>query len=103
GQLAEFQDILRVVRDLAALQKLFDAQDELARAEWFGDVIIGAQFQAKNSVNLGGFGGHHNDWDGDRGRVSAKHLANFQAVDLRQHQIEQNQTGDGGTGGAERL
>ena len=70
-----------------------DAGDQGLGAEWFGDVVVGSQFQADDGVRFLGFGGQHDDGE-HRGLWSrSKAFTDFEAVDLGQHQIEDDQIG----------
>src|ERR1035437_9911457 len=75
-------------RGPAALQDLFHAQNQLARAEGVGDVIVRTQLQADDAVHLRRFGGEHNDGNAGGGGVAAQHFADFQPIDFGQHQVE---------------
>jgi len=60
---------------LTAFQELFDAQNQLTRAEGFGDVIIGAELQTQDAVHLSRSGSDHHDGDPRRPRVTPQRLA----------------------------
>ena len=66
-----------------------DAGCKLANAERFGDVIVGAEIEAANSVFLTCAGRQENDWDA--GEVSAfpDLAADFKAAMPGNHDVEQ--------------
>src|SRR4051812_12259131 len=64
------------------------ARDELADAERFADVVIRAEIQADQAIDLLHLGGHHHDGNVGEGAQLAAHL---QAVAAGQHEIEQDQ------------
>jgi hypothetical protein len=74
-----------------AAQNGADAQDELARAERLCHVIVRAEFQADDAIDLLRFRGQHQDWDMSRGPIGLENLADFQARHFRQHQIENDE------------
>ncbi len=81
----------------AAAQYRLHAQDQLARAEGLGDVIVGADLQAQDAVVLVATGGKHDD----RHRPLPPHPpAHLQAVHAGEHQVEHDQVGPvrGGAG-----
>ena len=47
--------------DSRAAEDGFDASEEDGFREGFGDVIVGAHFEAFDDVFLGGFSGEHDD------------------------------------------
>ena len=70
-----------------------DAGNQGFGAEWFGDVVVGSQLQANDGVRFLGFGGQHDDGE-HRGLWSrSKAFTDLDPVDLRQHQVEDNQIG----------
>src|SRR5579859_4908831 len=84
----------------AAAQDGLDPQDQLARAERLGDVVIGAELQAGDPVLLARLGGQHEDGHGSgRAQLASDGLAGH----VRQAEIEHHQVrGDRGRQG-ERL
>ena len=70
-----------------------DAGHQGLGAEWFGDVVVGSQFQTDDGVRLLGFGGQHDDGEHRGCRSRSKAFADLEAVDLRQHQVEDDQVG----------
>ena len=71
----------------------FDTGDERLRAEGFGHVVVGPQFQSYDGVRFFGFGGQHNDGNHGGFRSRPQSFADLKAVDLRQHQVEDDQVG----------
>ena len=69
-------------------QEIADAEDEFPGAKGFRQIIVSAQFQAQHSIDLTGLGRQHDDENGRRSRVSPEHPADFQAVDLGEHDIQ---------------
>ena len=69
-----------------AAQDRVDARDELARVEWFRDVIIRTHFKTDDPIDLLAFGREHDDRNGVAG--AAQTPANGKAVLSRQHQVE---------------
>jgi len=73
----------------SAAQNRFDASDELADAERFGDVVVGSQFQAEDFVKLGAPGAQH--YYGNINASVAKVLAEVEAVHSGEHDVEEYQ------------
>lgn len=73
---------------LAAAQKRADAGDQLAHAEGLGEVVVAADFQADDLVQLGVAGGK--EQHGGRG-LRAQAAAQLVAVHARQHDIQDKQ------------
>src|SRR5207249_4707317 len=90
---AVFDQLRRFLLLGGAAEDRFDAGDQFARAERFGDVVISAHFEANDAVGFGGAGGEH-----DQGRVggavfSAQAAADLKAIDAGHHQVEDDQVG----------
>jgi hypothetical protein len=71
-----------------------DARQQFARLEWFGQVIVGTQFKADDAVHRVALGGQHQDrraglFAGQRTDAAA----HVQAVDVREHQVQDHQIG----------
>jgi hypothetical protein len=62
---------------------------QLTDAEGFGQVVVGAELQAEHAVELGGLGRRHQDRH--VARPGAQALADLQAVQAGQHQVEDHQ------------
>ena len=68
----------------------FDAGDDFAWVEGFGDVVIGTELQPDDFVDVVVAGGEHQD--GEIGVVASSHAAaDVPAVDAGQHQVEDEQ------------
>ena len=74
---------------LRAPQQRFHARPQLARAEWLGDVIVRAHFEAHDAVGFLAPRGQHQDRQAIERLIAADFLADFEARKLRQHQVEQ--------------
>ena len=77
------------LRQLSAAQNGFDSRHQLKDAERFRDVVVGAYFQSNHAVELGGFGGQHEDRDILRSLAEAP--ADLQAINAGQAKIENYQ------------
>ena len=76
---------------IPAPQNRFDARNEFARVEWLGQVIVRAEFETEDLVDIFVAGGEHENRGGViRGAQSA---ADFETVELRQHHIQHDQGG----------
>ena len=65
-----------------------DARDQLVRAERLGDVVVGAELEPDDAVGFLGARRQHDDRHCGRGRIGAQRVADLEAVDARQHQVE---------------
>ncbi len=84
-------DRFRRLRRFRPPQPRFYARDEFPRSERFGDVIVGANFEADDPVDLGAARGKQQD---RRTRVAgADAAAEVEAVEMRHHHVEQAQGG----------
>jgi hypothetical protein len=82
-----------------AAQDGADARQQLARLEGLGQVVVGAELQADDPVHRVALGGEHQHRHlAGVARQRAHAAAHFQAVDVRQHQVQHHQVGRG-TGG----
>lgn len=75
----------------AAPQDRFDACNEFARVEWLGQVIIRAEFEAQDLVNIFIAGGEHQN--GCRILRSAQAPADFKAIQFWEHEVQHDQRG----------
>ena len=66
-----------------------DPEYELPRAERLGDVVVGAHGQAQDPVVLLAAGGDHDDRQ--RGAVGPQLTKDLDAVEARQHQVQQHE------------
>ena len=71
-----------------ASQECPDPASELPDREWLRDVVVGAELQADHLVELVVAGGQHDDRHGAGG---AKALAHLEPVQLREHQVEDDE------------
>ncbi len=65
-----------------------DTGDQLARAEGFYHIIIGARIEAANTIALFATGGEHDDRSVFEILIPADMLADFDAGHARQHPVE---------------
>ena len=91
GELSERDRALRLFRrrghHLDTAVKRVDPGHEFGRRERFGDVVVGAHEEAGDLVHLFGF--RRQDDDADRSAALAQFLADFDAVHLGHHDVEQ--------------
>lgn len=73
-----------------AAQHGVDPQDQFARAERFGDIVVGAGLQPEDAVLLVTAGGEHDD--GDR-PVLPHSAADLEAVHGGEHQVQDDEVG----------
>ena len=85
--------VARLRLALLTAQYRLDTGLEHARAEWFGEVVVGAQFEAGDHVGLFAFGREDDYRNAGRAGVVFKPPANLQAVDARQHQVQHDEIG----------
>src|ERR1035438_2005754 len=86
---AEFAELIAGCFRPLAPQKGFHPGEQLPDAEGLGDVIVRAQFQAADNVILLPLGGEHDD--GHVQLAGPGSPADLIAIDLRQHQVQQQQ------------
>ena len=82
-------------RGLGAAEHGPDAGDELARAERLDHVVVGAELEAGDPVDLVAAG--REDQDRDAG-VAADRADDVEAVDARQAEVEDERVGTAGAG-----
>ena len=78
-------------RRLAAAQHGAHPQDQLAHAEWFGDVVVGPDLEADHAVDLVGAGADHHHRQIAGRRIPADRLAHVDPRGVGQRQVEQHQ------------
>ena len=61
---------------------------QFARIEWFGQIIVGAQFEADDAVDILAAGGQHQY---RRASSLAQPPQDFETVHARQHHVEDHQ------------
>ena len=88
AQLGDLDDALLV--RLAATQDRVDAEQELAHAERLDDVVVRAELEADDPVDLFGFRGDHDDRHELRRRLTAQRLGHEGPGQVRKHQVEQH-------------
>src|SRR5437667_2413018 len=76
-----------------AAENRFHTQNEFARAERLHHVIVGAKLEPDDAVTLFGAGGEHDDRNAAGVRAHPKRTAHFQAIEIRQHDVENDQIG----------
>ena len=80
---------VRLVRSATGpTQRRPDAGDELRHLERLLDVVVGAGLEPDHDVDRVGPGGQHHDRDGRR---PADRPADLEAVEPRQHDVEQDE------------
>ena len=73
---------------LVAAQDGADARRQFARVEGLGEVVVGAQFEADDAVDILAAGGEHHDRNF---ALLAQAAEDFEAVDAGQHDVEDHQ------------
>jgi hypothetical protein len=76
--------------DRSGVDEPVDAIDEFLRAEGLGEVVEGSQFQTKIPRVGGRPSRDDHNGDGRRGRIPAQDLANPEAVQIGQHEVQQD-------------
>ena len=89
----------RLGRAVRAAEDGADAGDELARAERLGQVVVGAELEAEQLVELVVAGREHDDRDG---RVAAQLAGDVEAVEAGQAEVEDDEVGASLADGRER-
>ena len=69
----------------------FDPQHQFARAEGFHHVVVGAEFESDDAVDFFAARRQHDDGNPAGVFTLAQGPADFHAVDVRQHEIENDQ------------
>ena len=70
------------------LDKQAEPEDEFARAERFGQVIVGAKFESGHAVLGAGFGRQHDNGDLGCGLAGPQLTANILSPHFRDHEVE---------------
>lgn len=89
---ADADDIARRFAPRPAEQR-FDPMNQRLDFEGFGDVVVGPHVETDDLVNFFAAGGQHEDADVLGPGVAAKLPADFEAVDDREHQIQNDDIG----------
>ena len=79
-------------RHARAPQRRLHARAELAHRERLGDVVVGAELEPEDLVDLLGLGGEHDDRHGLA--LGAQAPADLQAVHARQHHVQHDEIED---------
>ncbi len=79
----------QLAKKLDSAQHRADTSQQLTRVERFRNVVVGADFQPHDAIDLFAFRGDHNDRH--RVALATQTAADGQAVFARQHQIEHHQ------------
>src|SRR5262245_30285081 len=89
-QVIELEPLSRrpLVLERAATQDRLDAGQELLDLERLDDVVVGADAQPEDHVSLLALGGQHDDGHLPGLRVAAQPLRHLQAIEARQHEVE---------------
>ena len=74
-----------------AAKDCLDPQNDFPRTEWFGHVIIGAEFETNDAIDLLCSRGQHQDRNVARSRFAFQNFANFEPGHFWQHQIENDE------------
>ena len=83
----------RLLLALRAPQDRLHAEQELAHAERLHDVVVGAELEADDAIDLLALRGEHDDLGVARRRVALQRLADLGARDVGQHEVEQDEVG----------
>jgi hypothetical protein len=86
GQVGKAQDLR--AGGLRPPQQSADARQQLVQVEGLHHIVIGAHIQTLNAVTDGIFGGQDQDRNGSTCAQAAGH---FQAIDARQHEVQNHQ------------
>ena len=90
------QHVRRGARQLVepgAAQQRVDPRHHLAGVERLGDVVVGAQLQAHDLVGVFHARGQHDDRRGGQRLVGAHDARDLPTVEVRHHQVEDDQVG----------
>src|SRR5262249_39862988 len=71
---------------VCATEKGFDAGHQLHKAEWLCHIIVCADLQPYDLINLLATGGEHDDWSGVP--RAAKLFADIESTQFRQHHVQ---------------
>ena len=67
------------------------ARDDLLRREGLDDVVVGAELEPEDAVDLLASGREHHDRHRRRAGILAQPPAHVEPAELRQHQVEQDE------------
>ena len=71
----------------------FDAKNQFAWTERFHHIVIGAELKSDDTIDFFAACGEHDDGYAAGDLVLAQSPANFHAVDIGKHQVENDQIG----------
>ena len=91
-----------IVRRRRAAKQRPHARHQLVRAERLDDVVVRARVEPEDALGLFAARGQHDDRERRRAVVEPKGLAHLEAVQPRQHQIQDDEIGRGLPGCGER-
>ena len=94
ADLAELDDRGGLLFAGVPAQDRLDPQDDLARAERLGDVVVGAELEADDAVELLALRGQHDERQAGGRGVALEQARELEAVEARQHQIEDDEVGE---------
>src|SRR5579872_1662265 len=80
-------------RSFEAAQYSLDAGYQLTRAERFGNVVIGSEFETEDAISLAALGGKENYRNGRKAGRLADGAAQFESVLAGDHDIEHEKSG----------
>ncbi len=76
---------------LDSLQNPANPEKQFTHAERLRNVVVRAELQSQNPIQLLSSGSQQNDRDSLQRRVEFQRLQNFQAAELRKHDVEHHQ------------
>src|SRR5262245_39732593 len=76
---------------LAAAQNGLNAQEELAHAEWLHHVVVRAELEADDAIDLLTFGRQHHHGNSASRRTFLELLTDLRARHVGKHQVEQDE------------
>lgn len=92
GEIAEGDGVLGFSAAFDAVEDAFDAGDEFAGVEGFGHVVVGAEFEADDLVDVVAACGEHDDGDV---AFAAKFAEDLEAIEAGHHDVEDDEGGRG--------
>src|SRR6516225_5510424 len=82
---------LRGAQEIGAAQERLDAREQLGERERLGEVVVGAELEAEDAVELGRLRSQHQDRR--RAAARAQRLRHLETVEPRHHEVEDEQVG----------
>ena len=80
-------------RPFKTAQHSLDPGDQFPGGEGFGDVVVGAQFQAQDAIVFPRPGGEKDDRNGAESGIAAQTAAHIEAVSARNHDVQKEEHG----------